>query len=70
MSNKRAKVTAKEGFKHAPEGHTVVVEPEGTILEGKTAEIAIAQKKAQAMGPAKKQDAPETKAQKKAPENK
>jgi len=37
----RAKITAPQGFRMAPEGHTVVIYPEGTIVEGKVAEAAL-----------------------------
>lgn len=37
----RAKITAPQGFRMAPEGHTIITYPEGTIVEGKIAEAAL-----------------------------
>lgn len=37
----RAKITAKEGFNCAPDGHTVVHYPFGTEVTGKVAEWAL-----------------------------
>lgn len=37
----RAKITAPQGFRMAPEGHTVIIFPEGTIVEGRIAEAAL-----------------------------
>jgi len=37
----RAKITAESGFLVAPEGHTVITIPAGTIVEGKLAELAL-----------------------------
>jgi len=38
------KITKKGGYKCAPEGHTVTIIPEGTVVDGKVAEWAIADK--------------------------
>lgn len=46
---KRAKITKKEGYRCAPQGHTVVNFPEGKIVEGQVAEWAVADHAAQAM---------------------
>ena len=37
----RAKIIAPAGFRIAPEGHTVITYPDGSIVEGMIAEIAI-----------------------------
>ena len=37
----RAKITKKDGFTCAPEGHTVVTIPCGTIVEGDVAKMAL-----------------------------
>ena len=37
----RAKIIAPAGFRIAPEGHTVVTYPDGSIVDGMIAEIAI-----------------------------
>lgn len=37
----RAKITAEDGFRVAPEGHTVITIPFGTIVEGRLAELAL-----------------------------
>lgn len=42
----QVKVTAEGGFTCAPNGHTVVNFPKGTILDDQLAEWAIADKKA------------------------
>ena len=47
--SKRAKITAKEGYKCAPNGHTIESFPFGSIVEGKVAEWALADKVASAM---------------------
>ena len=46
---KKAKITNKDGYKCAPAGHTVVTIPFGTVVEGKVAEWALADKAAKAM---------------------
>ena len=46
---KRAKITKKDGYKCAPQGHTVETFAEGTIVEGQVAEWAIADHAGQAM---------------------
>lgn len=38
----RAKITKQDGYKCAPEGHTIVTIPFGTIVEGRVAEWALA----------------------------
>jgi hypothetical protein len=37
----KAKITNPEGFKCAPEGHTVITIPFNTIVEGKVADWAL-----------------------------
>lgn len=37
----RAKIIAPAGFRIAPEGHTVITIPDGAIVEGSIAEVAI-----------------------------
>ena len=37
----RAKIIAPAGFRIAPEGHTVVTFPDGAIVDGMIAEIAL-----------------------------
>ena len=68
----RAKITNKDGYRCAPEGHTVVTIPFGDIIEGDMAKAAIASRDAQALGPQKKAKgkSSETKAKGAAPENK
>jgi len=66
----KAKITNKNGFKCAPEGHTVVTFPFGEIVEGQVAEWAIADRSASALFPPKKKRKPSTKALGAAPENK
>lgn len=45
----KAKITAEEGFRCAPEGHTVITIPQGTIVEGDIAEWALEAKAASRM---------------------
>lgn len=45
----KARITDKAGFKCAPEGHTVVTIPFGSIVEGEIAEWALAAHKASRM---------------------
>ena len=52
----KAKITKSDGYRCAPEGHTVVSFPAGSIVTGKVAEWALADKAASRMF-----DAPETK---------
>jgi hypothetical protein len=59
----RAKVTNKDGYMCAPDGHTTITIPFGEILTGDMAKAAIASNEAKAMGP-------ERKAKGAAPENK
>ncbi len=42
----RAKITAKDGYRCAPEGHTVVVFAFGEIVTGKVAKCALVDKAA------------------------
>lgn len=44
--NRRAKITKKDGYRCAPEGHTVITIPFGTVVEGKIAEWALADRAA------------------------
>lgn len=46
---KKARITRKEGFKCAPQGHTVVTIPFGEEVEGKVAEWALADRAASAI---------------------
>ena len=46
---KKAKITNKDGYRCAPDGHTVIVIPSGTVVEGQIAEWALADKAASAM---------------------
>lgn len=46
---KRAKITAKDGYKCAPTGCKVEVFPFGSIVDGKVADWALADKSASAM---------------------
>ncbi len=52
----KAKITNLDGYKCAPEGHTVVFFPFGSIVTGKAAEFALSDRAARMM-----LDAPETK---------
>jgi len=45
----KAKITDKDGFKIAPEGHTVITIPFGEVVEGYTAEVAVKMGKAKRM---------------------
>ena len=45
----RAKITKKDGYKCAPKGHRVELFPFGSIVDGKVAEWALADKAASAM---------------------
>lgn len=47
----RVQITAIGGFRCAPEGHTVVTYPIGTILEGAGAEMALAASAGVKVGP-------------------
>lgn len=58
---KAARITADDGFKCAPDGHTTIKVPKGDLVYGKIAEAAIKAKKAKAH---------EVKAEAAAPENK
>ena len=51
MTEKRAKITAKEGFMCAPQGHTVVTFAYGEVVEGQVAEWALADRAASALLP-------------------
>ena len=46
---KKAKITKPNGYKCAPDGHTVITVPFNTIVDGKIAEWALADKAASAM---------------------
>ena len=46
---KKAKITKPNGYKCAPEGHTVITIPFNTIVEGVIADWALADKAASAM---------------------
>ena len=46
---KKAKITNKDGYRCAPDGHTVIVIPFGTVVDGQIAEWALADKAASAM---------------------
>lgn len=46
---RKAKITKPNGYKCAPEGHTVITVPFGTVVEGVIAEWALADKAASAM---------------------
>lgn len=62
----KAKITSKEGYRCAPEGHTVVRFGFGEIVTGKVAEWALADGAAKRMFERKKKDAgaaPENKAE-------
>ena len=48
----KAKITKKDGYRCAPEGHTVVTFPFGAIVTGQIAEWALADKAASRMFPA------------------
>lgn len=45
----KAKITKPNGYKCAPDGHTVITVPFNTIVEGQIAEWALADKAASAM---------------------
>lgn len=45
----KAKITAADGYRCAPEGHTVVTFPMGEIVTGHVAEWAVADKAASRM---------------------
>jgi hypothetical protein len=45
----KAKITAKDGYTCAPEGHTVITYPHGTIVHGHIAEMACADHAARRM---------------------
>lgn len=70
----KAKITAKDGYRCAPEGHTVVTIPYGEIVTGKIAEWALQDKAASRMlesrGRPKKNPVEENKNMGSAPENK
>lgn len=65
-----AKITAPLGYKCAPEGHTVVTIPQGTVVHGKVAEWALADRAASRLfdprEETKVEAAPETKSKRKA----
>lgn len=52
----KAKITKQDGYRCAPEGHTVVLFPLGAVVTGKVAEWALADRAASRMF-----DAPENK---------
>lgn len=52
----KAKITKQDGYRCAPEGHTVILFPAGSIVTGKVAEWALDDRAASRMF-----DAPETK---------
>lgn len=45
----RAKITAAQGYRCAPDGHTIITIPQHTIVEGRVAEWAIADRAASRM---------------------
>lgn len=47
----QAKITQEDGFKCAPDGHTVVVFPFGKVVEGKVADWAIKSQAAKKLNP-------------------
>lgn len=63
----KAKITRPDGFRCAPEGHTVITIPCGTIVEGQVAEWALADRAASRMfdprTETKVESPPETKAE-------
>lgn len=60
----RAKITRPTGYNCAPQGHTVVNFPMGTIVDGEVAEWALADRAASAMLEKKVEAPEETKAPK------
>ena len=46
---KRAKITKKDGYRCAPQGHTVELFPFGKVVEGQVAEWAVADGAGKAM---------------------
>ena len=45
----KAKITKQDGYRCAPDGHTIITLPMGAIVDGQIAEWALADKAAQRM---------------------